>query len=98
MRPKAGEIYVVNEPFESGVVIHWRAPMTTGYDQTLPAGLRFEIIHDPPPGAGGAYARPLDATWEGSFVRPEDRAHPKYDGYSLVVGLDDIENRCGKAR
>jgi len=95
--PKVGDRYVVLTPFTCGVLVHWRAPATYGYDKELPAGLEFVIDYEPPESATAvsALAEPYEK-WERVLVNEEDRAEKKYDGYHLVIHFKDLKQNCGR--
>jgi hypothetical protein len=97
-RPNAGDRLVIRSPFQCLIGTSWRAAFSGGGEATLPAGLEFVVQHDPPEGASAAAAipDPYDE-WEELLVDKADREHPKYAGYHLVVGLDDLAAHCGPA-
>jgi hypothetical protein len=97
-RPKAGDRFVIRSPFLCLFSTSWRAAFSGGGEATLPNGLEFVVLRDPPEGASAAAAvpDPYDK-WEERLVDKADREHPKYAGYHLVVGLDDLATHCGPA-
>ena len=96
-RPRKGDRFVVTKDFRTVVLIHWRAPMTTGHEQTVPAGFAFAIDIDPPPSATAAVAIPdRYADWERTLVREADLVADKYGGYSLSISFDDLRSNCSR--
>lgn len=94
-RPRRGERFEVIEPFTAGVLTTWKAPFTGGYEKVLPRGLRFVVSQEPPQSANAVAADPEPALqWEQQLVDEEDRSHPKYGGYYLVVGFDKLQTHC----
>lgn len=94
-RPKKDERYEVIEALETGVLTQWQSPFTGGYDRTLPRGLQFIILHDPPEWATGTAVHPTPYDdWEKILVTADDRASAKYDGYYIVISFDDLERHC----
>ena len=94
-KPRAGDRFVVQEPFEAIVAVHWRAPFTSGCDRTLQEGLEFTVLIDPPPEATAIAAQPSDVgRWESELVPEEDRTADKYGGYSLVISFDNLLRHC----
>ena len=94
--PKAGDRFVVRSPFLCLIGTSWLAAFSGGGQAMLPAGLEFVVQHDPPEGASAAAASPDPYDrWEELLVDKADRQHPKYAGYHLVVGLDDLAAHCG---
>jgi hypothetical protein len=98
-RPQKGERYEVTEAFTANVLTMWKAPFTGGYEKQLPSGLRFAIIYEPPPSATAvsADAEPY-LEWEKVLVENEDRNHPKYNGYYLIIPFDRLASFCTKLR
>jgi hypothetical protein len=97
VRPKRGERYVVERPFEAIVLTHWRAPFTGGSEKTLPRGLEFIIAHDPPEKATAAKsdaAKPDE--WEELLVDEADRSADNYDGYSLTIPFERLRLNCSR--
>ena len=94
-RPRKGECYEVHTSFHTGLLTQWRAPYTGGGSATLPSGLRFMILIDPPPQALAVAAEPVPAElWEERLVSEADRREPKYSGYHLVIRFSDLQAYC----
>lgn len=98
LKPKLGERYIVEQPFEAGVLTHWRAPFTGGSNRTLPRGLEFIVAYDPPEEAtavSGDPTRPHE--WESILVEEADRSADKYAGYSLVIQFEHLRANCSRS-
>jgi hypothetical protein len=93
--PRNDDLYecLLDTPVE--FVTHWRAPYTGGGTGTLPKGTKVRILVDSAVYRPAAYyARPVDAETLSLVLIPhEERANPKFDGFSLVLTLDDLEKR-----
>ena len=97
--PKAGDRYVVRQPFEAIVLVMFFAPFTDGATRLLPVGLEFEIWRDPAPAARGLNARPIDPEkWESQLVSLENRSDKKYGGFSISIMKADLATKCAKVR
>ena len=95
--PKAGERYIIREPFEAGVLTHWRAPFTGGSQRVLPRGLEFRVAFDPSEVANAVSAEPTSPQdWEPVLVEETDRSADKYAGYSLVIQFEDLSAYCDR--
>jgi hypothetical protein len=69
----------------------WKAPFTSGAPCTLPAGTILIADHDQIRTAPGFACVPeAYEELEPVLAPPEDRAHPKYNGYYLVLLADKI--------
>src|ERR1700722_4445164 len=92
---KKGDQYVVENPFSAYILMTWRAPFTGGSQKVLPAGLRFDVIHDPPELATAVAASPEPyEEWQSVLVDADDLNAPKYNGYYLVVSFLSLEQFC----
>lgn len=70
-------------------VTHSRAPVTTGFECSLPIGTVIEVVNEPPPTASAIYCRPTNYDeLEASLVPEDARSDHNYDGYSLIVDVD----------
>lgn len=94
-RPKRGWRYVVRKPLLGRVMVQWFSPLTTGSEITVPVGLRFKIRYDPPPTAlsVGTDPEPYEY-WEKILVDEADRKNKQYGGYTLSVGIDQLDECC----
>ena len=76
---------------EMSVLVHWKAPLTSGFRCVPATGTVLVAVHDQVKGAPAFYCRPDDYIgFEESHVPPEDRESPKYDGYSVVVEASEV--------
>jgi hypothetical protein len=67
-------------------LVHWRAPMTSGFEGVVPAGTLVEALQDPRPHATATYFRPLKyEELESTLIPERDRTADKYDGYTIVL-------------
>ncbi len=95
--PQEGARYVVLSEFEAGVLTHWLAPYTGGSRRSLPAGLEFVILMEPPPQATAVGAKPDPyERWETVLVEEGDRSAEKYGGCSLSISLADLKAHCAR--
>jgi hypothetical protein len=95
IRPRKGERYAVRSPFLGLVLTSWKAPVTGGDERTLPAGLEFVVLDDPPEMATAASGRADPYKfWERQLVSPKDRRHFQYGGYYLVISFDKLAAHC----
>jgi hypothetical protein len=93
--PRRGYRYRITTEFEAIVLTQWLAPFTDGYDKTLPLGLEFIVVTDPPSGATAVAAKPDPyKKWESVLVDVKDTQAEKYDGYSLVIPIDRLVSHC----
>jgi hypothetical protein len=97
--PTIGDHYVITEPFEAIVLVHFFAPFTDGSHRTLPIGLGFTILGNPVSGAAAVSAGPVDPDrWARDLVSSENLNDQKYAGYSLVINRGDLASRCAVVR
>jgi hypothetical protein len=72
-------------------VVHWNAPLTTGFSGVVPAGTVVVALNDVPPDRTAFYTRPESyAKLEAVLVPERDREVPQYGGYSLVLPIHAI--------
>jgi hypothetical protein len=90
-RPHGGQRYQSTSELSASGLTHWRAPFTGGFQCALPAGTVLVVVDDPLAHATAAGCRPERyAEFEEVLVPIEDRSHEKYDGYTLVIELDEF--------
>ncbi|QEX15585.1 hypothetical protein FRZ44_08720 [Hypericibacter terrae] len=95
--PQKGDRYVVLSEFEAGVLTHWLAPYTGGSSRSLPVGLEFVILMEPPSQATAVGAKPDPyERWETVLLEEGDRGAEKYGGYSLSISLSDLKAHCAR--
>ena len=88
---KEGTRFRVVAEQEVSVLVHWMAPLTSGFRCVPAIGTVLVAIHDQVKSASAFYCRPLDYTgFEEAHVPPEDRQSPKYDGYSVAVEASQV--------
>jgi len=86
-----GSRFVVKTPLSIRGLTHWRAPFTGGFECTVAPGTVVVVAHEPTPGATAVGVRPeAYAELEPQLVPQEDRTSEKYDGYSLVIPLEEF--------
>jgi len=85
---RGGDRYRVVRRIELAGLVHWRAPLTTGFECTITPPTVLVVAGDPMPGARAADCVGEDPTLEAMIVPDADRLSEKYAGYSLVVDLD----------
>jgi hypothetical protein len=86
-----GQRFRVRKDLATNVLTMWKAPLTAGAPCTLPAGTILIADHDQIRTAPGFACVPeAYEELEPVLVPPEDRAHPKYNGYYLVLLADQI--------
>ena len=88
--PKAGERYRATQAVDVRALTHWRAPFTSGFTCRLPEGTVVVVRQDAPASATAALCVPEDSELESVLVPSRDRTDPKYDGYHLLVPVDDL--------
>jgi hypothetical protein len=95
--PLNGEVFEATQDTPVRYLTHWRAPFTDGGSGVLPAGTRFRVLvmeGDPEP--IGVHADPLESERIEELLVPSSvRTEPKYAGYSLSIGTDEL-NRLYK--
>jgi hypothetical protein len=85
---RAGDRFRSVRPMPVEGLVHWRAPLTTGFSGTLPAGSVVTAVNDVPSGRHAFQATPERyAEIEALLVPSEDREDPHYDGYHLVLPI-----------
>ena len=94
-RPKQGDIYVVEQPFETVMRLYWRTPSIEERTVTLPAGLEIVVMTDPTLVAKEVTAQPTDINaWEARFVDGRERALDMYGGYAFGIAFSDLRTKC----
>ena len=90
--PKDAEEFEACHDVTISYVIHWRAPYSTGGEGTLPKGTRIRVmVHSGDPSPVGVHAMPVDdKAFEERLVPESDRLGWKYDGYSLFIGVAQL--------
>jgi hypothetical protein len=88
---RKGPRFRVRKDLVTNVLTTWKAPFTGGAPCTLPAGTILIADHVQITTAPGFACVPeAYEDLEGVLVPAEDRAHPKYNGYYLVLLADRI--------
>jgi hypothetical protein len=88
---KKGEMFLAVSDIEAIGGTHFHAPMTGGFKCTIPRGTVLIARDKSRPETGSFSCLPENQKeLEESFVPREDRDNPKYAGYSLVMGCDEI--------
>src|SRR5689334_22908656 len=88
MEVRAGDRFRVVRQVQLHDLVHWRAPLTSGFDCILMPPTVLVVDGDPTSGATATYCIGEDPSLEATIVPGADRYAEKYDGYSLVVDLD----------
>lgn len=90
--PRDGEVHEAAMDCEVTFLTHWAAPYTGGGKAKLPAGARIRVAvlpGDPEPIA--VAAEPLDdGSLERELVPEAERTSAKYGGFSLSVGVAEL--------
>ena len=87
-RFRPGDRMVVTAAQPVMILIHWRAPLTSGVHATMPVGTVLTVTHTGPSGFG---ACPEDyERLQHLLVPSEDLALEEYDGYSISVADSDV--------
>ena len=95
----AGERFIVLEDHEIHGLTSWFAPVTGGFECTLPAGLVLVCEGGQVEGATGFACKPEEyKAVEPLLVPRRDRKHPKYGGYSFVLMESEIGTWFDRAR
>ena len=95
MSLKTGQKYEVLKPFQCLCLYGYQAPFTGGGEIAVAEGFQFKVMLDVNPAATAANCHPLDyEKHHEEFVPEEIRADDKYDGYGLMIKLDDISRFC----
>lgn len=88
---RKGQRFRVKKNLVTNVLTMWNAPFTAGVPCTLPAGTILIADQDQIRTAPGFACLPeAYGDLEPVLVPAEDRAHPKYNGYYLVLLADQI--------
>jgi hypothetical protein len=88
---RRGQRFRVTDTRQVPILIHWGAPLTTGVTASLPVGTVLVISHDPLPTGRGFYTQPEEYESLERTVIPDGDLHAEsYDGYSIVVGDDEV--------
>jgi hypothetical protein len=88
---RKGQRFLVTEERRVPILIHWGAPITTGVTAPLPIGTVLVVTQDPLPASRGVYTAPeAYERLERDLVPEHDLRDETYDGYSIVVGDDEI--------
>jgi len=93
---KKGQKYKTLQDIPVYCTTHWAAPHTLGYDRTLSKGEIFTVEDDPVEKSTCLDCIPRSyRKLHKKFVPWKDRLKFwVYDGYSLIVDIDQIENNC----
>ena len=85
---KLGQVYRSLRDLEVGGLVSYKGPISSGFDCTLPANTKIVITNNPPPGAQGVWALPLNYKELEARLVPEDKLHsPAYGDYGISVAL-----------
>jgi len=88
---KEGTRFRVVTERELSVLVHWKAPLTSGFRCVPAIGTILVATHDQVVGATAFYCRPHDyRRFELVYVPPEDRESATYDGYSVVAEASEL--------
>lgn len=88
---RKGQRFRVTEERQIGIMIHWGAPITTGATARLPAGTILVVTQDPSPTSRGMYTAPeAYERMERELVPDRELRDEAYDGYSIVIGDEEI--------
>lgn len=80
-----GTRFEVLEDIETNGLVHWAAPVTSGFHCVIPKGTILKTFHDYPSVPVGVSLIPEDyKEFEEKHVPAEDRNEYKYAGYSFV--------------
>jgi hypothetical protein len=71
-------------------IVHWDAPLSTGFDSSVVAGTRIRVIEPAVPGATAIGCDAVDPALETMLVAKSDREADKYSGYHLVIPIAEI--------
>jgi len=89
---KKGERYVTLSPIPAIAMTHWSAPYTGGHYVTIPKGTVLVVALDQALGASAVYCRPENYDdLHGMFIPEEDRNAAKYNGYSLIIEVAQLQ-------
>jgi len=92
---RRGQWYRTLRDIPIHTLIHWRGPFTGGSEDVLPAGEIITVTADPHENESFAYCEPERyQELHARFVPAQDRVHPKYDSYSILVDLQVLQNDC----
>jgi hypothetical protein len=93
--PRKGDVYEATADVEVRYITHWAAPFTGGGTGTLKAGERVRVIQDMwDPKPVGFYAQPINlADVEQRLVPLQQRADPKYSGFSLSLRTIELKDK-----
>jgi hypothetical protein len=90
MNVRQGQVWLVTSDMAVRGLTHWRAPFTDGFKCILPAGTRVQVTRAWA-NTTAAACRPIEYdAMERLLVPSKDRQDPKYDGYTLVLDLEDF--------
>lgn len=90
--PRNAEIYEALRDVEVNYLVHWQAPYTGGGTGTVHQGTRVRVsVGDRDPQPISVYADPLDGgELERRLVSEDERGSKKYGGFSLCIGVGEL--------
>jgi len=90
---EAGTLLEARADTPAAGIVHWEAPLSTGFDGVVTAGTRLRVIESLLPGATAIGCLPLAPNLEAVIVPLSDRRAEKYAGFHLVIPLTEIGER-----
>ncbi|HKB54681.1 MAG TPA: hypothetical protein VKD22_11825 [Ramlibacter sp.] len=85
---RKGDTFIVTRDLPTQGLVHWQAPLTTGFACVLPAGTVLVVYSTPTPGSTFLSCTPVEsaeAAIESRVVPEKDRNADGYAGYSFVL-------------
>lgn len=71
-------------------IVHWGAPLSTGFESSAATGTRLRVIEPALPGATAVGCDPVDPALETRLVAKADREADKYAGFHVVIPLAEL--------
>ena len=93
--PREGARFRTKVSIDVSALTTWAVPFTGGDLRPLPANEDFVVLNPPAEGASAVACRPVRYDeLHPHFVRYVDRSSPTYDGYYLVISLEQLRTCC----
>jgi ribA/ribD-fused uncharacterized protein len=90
-----GTTYRTNKKIKVSGFIHFRKPVSGGFEYELPAGEEFKIALDTYPKDNMIHVLLADEKkFEPEIVDRHSLESPLYDGYSVIMPRNEIEKNC----
>lgn len=86
-----GDKFITVKELPARCIVHWRAPVTSGFECVIPAGTILMAEHESAPISTAFDCAPVNAAeLESALVPEQDLTAEKYAGYSFVLPYTHI--------